>query len=493
LLTESSLLAVCGAVVGVSVAALTLQTLVGLSPSDIPRLDATTLDVRVLGFALGMSVATTIVLGVAPAWLLSRPSLVAALKGPATGATADAGRTLFRQTLVTLQVAGTLVLLVATGLSIKSFATLARLDLGFNPTSVLTFSVKGLDESRYPQLDQRRQIIEQLLDAFKRIPQVVAAGALSQRPFENGQVGWDTRVVLEGQEDRPESWNRNPVLNWETVSGDYFQSMGIRLLRGRLFDARDASDAPPVVIVSEAMAARVWPGQDPIGKRLRDSFFEHASKDRAPRWQTVVGVVATARYREIENPRLDLYVPLRQGGAIQHFTVRTAIEPLKMAPTLGAAVTAVDRGLSIHGVTTMAEVVRRTRGPWQFTMRVFSIFGVVALALASIGLFSLVTYAVNQRTREIGVRMALGASRASVVRLLVSEAARPALVGVVIGLVAGVLVTRVLASLLFDTSPTDPTTFGLVAALLAIVAALASYLPARRAASVDPLMVLRDQ
>ncbi len=385
------------------------------------------------------------------------------------------------------------VLLIATGLSIKSFATLARLDLGFDPANVLTFSVKGLDDSRYPLPDQRRQVIEQLLATFERTPHVVAAGALSQRPFENGQVGWDTGFVLEGQDDRPESWSRNPMLNWETVSGDYFQSMGIRLLRGRLFDARDTSDAPQVVIVSEAMAARVWPGQEPIGKRLRESFFVHESKDSAPRWQTVVGVVATARYREIENPRLDLYVPLRQGGAIQHFTIRTAIDPLKMAPTLGAAMAAVDRGLAIHGVTTMAEVVRRTRGPWQFTMRVFSIFGAVALALASIGLFSLVTYAVNQRTREIGVRMALGASRANVVRLLVSEAATPALVGVVMGLVAGVLATRVLASLLFDTSPTDPTTFGLVAALLAIVAALASYLPARRAASVDPLVVLRDQ
>jgi len=242
LVTESSLLAACGAVVGVSIAALMLRTLVGLSPSDIPRLDSTTLDARVLAFVLGLSVTTTLVLGGAPAWLLSRPSLVGALKGSATGTTAGAARPGLRQALVTLQVAGTLVLLIATALTIKSFATLARLDLGFDPTNVLTFSVAGLDHARYPLPDQRRQVIEQLLARFERMPHVVAAGVLSQRPFENGQVGWDTRFVLEGQEDRPESWSRNPLLNWETVGGDYFQSMGIRLSRGRVFDAKDVSD-----------------------------------------------------------------------------------------------------------------------------------------------------------------------------------------------------------------------------------------------------------
>lgn len=433
-----------------------------------------------------MTIVTTVALGVAPAWLLSRPSLVDALKGSAAGATGYSGSRRTGQVLVAAQVAGTLVLLIATGLSVRSFARLAALDLGFDPTGVLTFSIKNLDNHRH-------DAIEALLARFARLPQVAAAGALSQRPFENGQVGWDTHVILEGQVDRPESWGRNPTLNWETVGGDYFRAMGIRLVRGRVFDAADSAEAPAVVIVSEAAANRLWPGQDPLGKRLRESYLNEASKNAPPPWQTVVGVVATARYREIDQPRLDLYVPLRQGGAIQHFTIRTAIDPLALAPTLAAEITAFEPDLAMDRVTTMAEVVRRTRGPWQFTMQVFSLFGAVALGLAVLGVISLVTYAVHQRTREIGVRMALGAARGDVVGLMLLQGMRPAVVGLAVGLLAAVLTTRVLSSLLFEVSPTDPATFGAIVVMFAAAAALASYLPARRAASVDPLVVLRDQ
>jgi putative ABC transport system permease protein len=204
-------------------------------------------------------------------------------------------------------------------------------------------------------------------------------------------------------------------------------------------------------------------------------------------------VVATARYREMENPRFDLYVPFRQGESdVQHFTVRTAIDPLAVAPSIAAEITSFDKALTMGGVTTMAKIVERTRGPWRFNMLVFSLFGGVALALAAVGLFGLVAYEVTQRSREIGLRMALGAAQGQVVRLMVSQGAKPAAIGLVIGILASLLVTRLLSALLFDVSSTDPITFTGVVVLLLAVTLLACYLPARRAASVDPQVVLRE-
>jgi predicted permease len=495
LLMESAVVALSGAIVGVSAAALALDTLIALSPADIPRLDTTALDSRVLLFAVVIAAATTLVVGLAPARRLSRPSLVDDLKGSATGIAGRSGRAGMGRALVALQVAATVVLLVAAGLCVRSFERLADLDLGFDPRNVLTFRIGGLDETRYTDRAQRSAVVEQLLSRFERAPHVIAAGAVLERPFEHGPIGWDTGLLLEGQPDTPQSWSRNPMLNWEAVTSEYFRSMGIRLVRGRIFNRTDNESSPRVVIVSEALAARVWPGQDPIGKRLRDSFGPKESEHQPPRWQTVVGVVATARYREIESPRLDLYLPHRQSSSdVQHFVVRTAIDPLAVASTVGAEIAAFDTALSMSGVTTMEAIVGRTRGPWRFNMLVFGMFGAVALTLAAMGLFGLVAHGVNRRTREIGVRMALGAERRSVVRLMVRQhGLEPTAVGLIVGLFASVFATRVLAGLLFGISPTDPATFAGVFALLVVAAALASYLSARRAASVDPLVVLRNE
>jgi putative ABC transport system permease protein len=303
----------------------------------------------------------------------------------------------------------------------------------------------------------------------------------------------DSGFLLEGQPDTRLAWSRNPMLNWEAVTPGYFRSMGIRLVRGRVFDKTDTERSPLVVIVSEAMAARVWPGEDPIGKRLRSDAYEAKGPDSSP-WQTVVGIVGTARYREMESPRLDLYVPLRQCASdTRYFTVRTAIDPLGLVAIVEREIAGFDKTLAMNGVTTMEQIVRRTRGPWRFNMLLFSAFGGVALALSAIGLFGLVAYGVSQRRREIGVRMALGAGRGDVVRLMVTKhGVKPAAVGLIVGLIASLGATRVLSNLLFGISPTDPATFAGVFALLAAVTVIASYVPARRAASVDPLLVLRD-
>jgi putative ABC transport system permease protein len=493
LLMESALLVVCGTVFGVSIAALSLRTLVALSPADIPRLDAAVLDSRVLVLSVFVAAVTTLVVGLAPAAHVSRTSLVSDLKGSGTGVVARGARGRARRVLIGAQVAGTLVLLMAAGLCVQSFVRLAGLDLGFDPVNVLTFGVTGLDEARYPLPAQRDDAVARLLSRFEQQPQVIAAAAVSQRPFEHGPVGSDSGVLLEGQPDTPEAWSRNPSLNWEAVTPQYFRAMGIRLLRGRTFNETDTENSPRVVIVSEAMASRLWPGRDPLGMRLRANASEGLMKSNAPVWDTVVGVVATARYREIESPRLDLYVPFRQtSNDLHHFTLRTRTKPLAVAPTVAAEIASFDKGLVMSGITTMEQVVRRTRGPWRFNMLVFSAFGGVALALAAVGLFALVGYEVSQRTREIGVRMALGAAPGDIVRLMVAQGAGPAAAGIVVGLFAAVGLTRLLSGILFGITPTDPVTFAEVVALLVVVVVLASYLPARRAASVDPQVVLRE-
>ena len=493
LMAESAAVAVVATLIGVGAAALALETLVALSPANIPRLDATTLDGRVIGFAIALTVLTTLLVGLVPALRLSRPSVADALKGAAGGLAHKSWRARPQQILMTVQVAATFVLVIAAGLCVNSFARLARLDLGFDSKSVLTFHVNELGDTSYPSLAQRYDAIEGLLSKIERIPRVVAAGAVFQRPFEHGSIGLDSGFLLEGQVDVPEARVRNPMLNYESVTSGYFSAMGIRLLRGRYFDSRDNETSPRVVIVSEAMAARVWPGEDPIGKRLRTTIAAGDGEGRRPPWQTVVGVVATARYREIEAPRFELYVPLRQAeSVVQHFMVRTAVDPLLMAPTVAAAVASFDNALSVGGVTTMNAIVRRARGPWQFTMLVFTLFGGVALALAAVGLFALAAHEVTQRSREIGLRMALGARRASVVRLMIMKGANAAAVGLGIGVLAALLMTRVLSGLLFEISPVDPATFGVVLVLLISVALLASYLAARRAASIDPQEALRD-
>ena len=485
-LAESALIAGAGGVLGVAGASAALETLVRLSPADIPRLDDTGLNPPVMLFAVATAFIATILVGLVPALRTSRTSLVDDMKNGSMGA--GQGAAPGRGVLVAVQVAGTLVLLIATGLCVRSVARLSALDLGFNPGQVLTFAVTGLDEARVPSRAARHDLVDRLIANIEQVPQVRTAGAIFQRPFEHGPIGMDSSVRLEGQADTPDETNRNGVLNWESVTPRYFESMRIRLLRGRLFDERDNSTADLSAIVSEATANRLWPGKDPVGQRLHLSFPEE------PRWHTVVGVVGTARYREITNPRFDIYVPLRQSTSdVKHFTVRTTGDPLSAAAAVGAAVTNVDPRLSISDVTTMEAIVRRVRGPWHFTLIVFAVFGLVALSLAVVGLFAVVSYAVTRRSREIGVRLALGATSGRVIRLMLAQAAGPAAAGLLAGAAASRLLTGTLQPMLFGVNAGDPLTLGVIVAIFGLVIVLASYLPARRAGRVDPQLALRHQ
>ena len=305
LLAEAALIACAGGLFGVVAAGAALKTLITLGAADIPRLDGAGVNFPVMLFAVVTSFIATVLVGLLPALRATRASLVDDLKNGTTGA--GRATTLARRVLVAVQVGGTLVLLIVTGLCLRSFARLSALDLGFNPAQVLTFSVSGLNQEQLPNRSARHEVIDRLISNLEQLPQVRSAGAVYQRPFEHGAIGMDCEVLLEGQSDTTDEWNRNGAVNWESVTSRYFEAMNIKLLRGRIFDERDAAAASPSAIVSQETANRLWPRQDPLGKRLRLSL------DDDGRWRTVVGVVATARYREIANARSDLYVPLRQG------------------------------------------------------------------------------------------------------------------------------------------------------------------------------------
>jgi putative ABC transport system permease protein len=369
------------------------------------------------------------------------------------------------------------------------------LDLGFDPRNVLTFSLRGTDDSTPTTRAQDDDLLDRMLGRLESDPRVVAAGAVNTLPLVSGPIGWDTSVLLEGQrEDAPESWSGNPNLNFLAVTPQYFRSMGIRLIQGRLFTDQDHVNAPYVVIVSQALADRLWPGQNPVGKRLRTGFLVKRDDNVKAGLQTVVGVVATARYREIQTPRLDLYVPFRQADPIaEFFVIRTTVPPEPLVPTLTAALREMSPYSRVDRVTTMDSIVRRTRGPWLFSATVFSLFGLVALGLSCLGLFALVAYTVSHRTHEIGVRMALGALPRDVIALMLRQGLVPTLYGLLLGVVCAFFGTRVVASLLFETSPTDVSTFAEVAVGFAVASVLASYVPARRAASVSPLVALRGE
>jgi putative ABC transport system permease protein len=358
---------------------------------------------------------------------------------------------------------------------------------------VLTFNI-GFSEEKHDTKEKQWALVDAVLDSARQLPGAIAAGAVYQRPFANGRIGMDTGVVIEGQPFVPESFSRNPILNWEAATPDYFRAMDIRLRHGRFFDERDTAKSPLVVIISQSLAERLWPGQDPIGRRMFAYGAPEPERGMQPVWQTVVGVVEDARYREVETPRFDVYLAYRQApNQVQHFMVRLSGDPLAPVPALRTTLAALDPAATVDGISTMEEVVGRAFAPWRFSSVVVSAFAAVALTFAAIGIATLVAFAVAQRTREIGVRVALGAQTRDVVMLVASEGAWTALGGLTIGLLAAWLLRRSVESMLFGVASSDAPTFGGVALLLAVVCWLAAYLPARNAARIDPAAALRSE
>jgi putative ABC transport system permease protein len=485
LLTESLLLALVGGTVGVLLAIWGTEFLLALAPKNLPRLSDVAIDNRALAFTTAITLLTGVVFGLAPAWQASKPNLNDVMKDAGRGSTEGGQRKWVRSTLVVLEVASALVLLIGAGLMLKSFWQLQQVDPGFQADNALALKVT-LPKQKYPEEPQRVAFFQQVLEKVKALPGVQAAGATSLVP-----VSEDDFVLSFEVEDQPPLPNStDPSANFFSVSADYFKAMGIPLLRGRLFNERDTSDATHVALINETLAQKIFPKQDPIGKRLT---FDR--RDKNPDWYEIVGVVGDVKnYGLDQATTLQIYEPFtQQTFSSMSLIVRTESDLASLASAIRREVLSLDKEQPISGVVMLTELLSTSVAQRQFAMLLLGVFAVVALLLAAIGIYGVLSYAVTQRTHEIGIRMALGAGQREILRLVVGQGMRLALLGVVIGLAAAFTLMRLLASLLFEVSATDPLTFGSIALLLVGIALVACWVPARRAAQVDPLVALRSE
>jgi len=481
LLSESLLLAVIGGAVGLSLAYGLVVLLVGFSPQGTPRLDEIGMDRRVLGYTMGVTVLTGLLFGAAPVWQLFKADLNQSLRDSGKGLQgARSGRAL--GALVIAETALALTLLVGAGLLIRSFIRLQRVDPGFSPRNVLT-AVVTLPQAVYPERAQIAPFYSQLLERVKALPGVRSAAAVSSLPLAGNDN--DAGFLIEGRpEPKPD---QRPVAWISSVSHDYFRTMGMRLVAGREFNERDNESSPKVVIISEATARRHFPNEDPIGKRIGNG--------RPDGWREIVGVTADVKHFGLnQDARVSMFFPHRQQPTRRMFIVaRAAADPLSLSSALRGAVAAMDKNLAVSNISAMEEITAQSIGQERFTLLLLGVFSALALLLAVAGIYGVMSYAVAQRTHEIGVRMAVGAQTRDVLKMVVSQGMVLVSAGVGIGLASSLALTRFIRGLLFGVSATDPMTFAGVAALLALVALVACYVPARRASKVDPMVALRRQ
>lgn len=481
LLTESVLLSVIGGAIGLALAYWGIGALLSLNEAGIPRSNEIGIDARVLFFTIGVSLLTGVLFGLFPAWHTSKTDLHAVLKeGGRSGSAQRSVRGLF----VVVEVAAALVLLVGAGLLLKSFQKLQEVNPGFKPDHLLTMQI-ALPATRYKDPQQIDSFFQQALEKIKALPAIESAGVSTSLPMSgsgsSGSFSIEGRTVAPGE--------MSPWGNRWFAGTTYFQTMGIPVLKGRYFDDRDVRDAPQVAIIDETMERKFWANEDPIGKRI--SFQRDPQGN--PIWREVVGVVGHVKQKGLEGESpVQYYVPHRQLPVSGVFLVaRTAAEPASLAGAVRGSIQQIDRELPVFRVTTMERMVTDSMTQRRFAMTLLGIFAVVALILASVGLYGVMSYSVTHRTNEIGIRMALGAKVTDVLAMVVGQGMKLSLAGVGIGLVGALALTRVMRTLLFSVSATDPLTFVVVALLLAGVSLVACYVPARRATKVDPMEALR--
>ena len=488
-LGENLLLALMGGALGVLVAFWGIGALVSLSPVDFPRLHETHIDARVLGFSFMLSIATGFVLGLAPALQLSSPNLNNSLKDGGGRSGEGIRQRRVRGFLIVSEVALSLVLLVGAGLLLRSFIRLQENSLGFDPARVLTVQL-SLPGARYGERAQAAPFYEQLLQRTRSLPGVQSVGLTNYLPLSGSDSG--TSFNIEGRPPLPAGEFLEAAPRW--ISPDYFRALGITILRGRALSEQDIASDRHVALINETMARRFWPGEDPIGKRIT---MESPEK---PVWHEIVGVVADVRHTALDaESEPEMYYPYlfpseadSSPWTSMYLVVRANHDDSSgLAVALRREVLAVDKDQPVYNVASMAQLMSTSLSQRRFNMQLVGFFAAVALMLAAVGLYGVMSYVVTQRTHEIGLRMALGAQARDVLKLVVKQGMALALVGVVIGLIASLALTRLMKNLLFGVSTTDPATLAGVALLLILAALLACYLPARRATKVDPLVALR--
>jgi putative ABC transport system permease protein len=485
LFTESVILSMLSGCLGLYLAAVGVPALIALAPPDIPRLEESGLNSMVLAFTLGISLLAAIICGLGPAWKISQSDPSKSLKSGSRGSSGTIAFCHARGLLVITEFALSVILLTGAGLLIRSFLAIQAVGPGFEPEHALTMRVALPADA---QATRRTAFLDSVVERVRALPGVRAVGAIDGL-FQLGGVNTLGLRSVEGRAVEPrEQWT---ALTWKTISGEYLQAMGAPLLRGRFFSDEDGPNSPLVAIINESMVRRYWPDEDPIGKRFKGQDPRGRNDD----WLTVIGVVGDMRSHGLERqPTPYVFQWHKQSGDIpSDLVARTTGDPAKFAMTLRGAVRSLDQTAILSRVTTMEEQLSEQMAPRRFQTSLLTLFSIIALALASIGVYGVMRYLVVQRTHEIGIRMALGAQIRDVLRLIIGEGIRLALVGALIGLGAAWALTRLMKNLLFGVSPTDTLTFIAIPLLLMLVALLACWIPARQATKVDPLVAIRNE
>ncbi|MGC9949920.1 MAG: ABC transporter permease [Bryobacteraceae bacterium] len=479
LLAESILLAVAGGALGIALSAAGTQALAALGQGSLPRVEEIGIDWRVIAFTSGLSLVTGVLFGLFPAMQLSRQDLNPVLRSEGRGSAGGRRRNRARGALVVAQVALSMILLVGAGLLIRSFVRLRSVSAGFDARNVLTMSI-SLPPARYAKAPQMAAFYDQMVKRVAGMPGVESAAVCSALPVRPVRF---SAVLVEGQPDV--ALAARPVLAIQMVSPAYFRTLRVALRQGREFGDGDNADAPLVAVVNETLVRRFWPHENPIGK--------HLLMGRMVKPTEVVGVAADVNNLSLAAaPEAEVYVPFSQRPwASMNLILRTAGDPRHWAAAARAAVAAVDRDQPVTAVNTMEEVLATSTAPQRFSVFLLGVFSATALALAAVGLYGAIAYSVAERTREMGIRIALGAAKRDILRMIVGQGLALALAGLAIGTVASLALTRLMSGLLFQTDAADPASFAASALLFAAIAALASYLPARRATRVDPTEALR--
>jgi putative ABC transport system permease protein len=480
LLTESVFLAASGGAFGILLAVVSLNLLTVILPANFPRADGISIDLPVLGFTLIVSLATGIVFGLAPAIQASRFASTGALKEGGRGSTEGFRHNRFRSALVVTEMALSLMLLVGAGLMIRSLLRLQQVNPGFSPGHILTMSL-SLPAAAYPNDVERAAFFQRLIEKSNAIPGVLRASATTLTPMGGNNLG--VNVTVEGRTYAP---GAHPIAEARAVTPQYFDTLKISLIKGRFLLEQDSADRPKAVVINQKMAIKRFPGEDPIGQRLKLGLGNFSGE--------IVGVAGDVKERGLEDEAAEMvYLNYQQAPYWRDMVlmVRTAGDPLAIAAALHSAVASVDRNQPVSRIRTMESILGDSIAEPRFRTVLLGLFAFLSLALAMIGIYGVMSYSASRRTHEIGIRMALGASRSDMIRLVVGQGMSLALAGILLGIVGALGLTQAISSLLFGIDATDPTTFAVTGFSLAVVAFLACYFPARKAASFDPMRALR--
>lgn len=490
LLTESLLLSSIGGLAGLALARGAIQVLATLRPAGLPRVEDVAIDPVALAFTAGLAIATGLLFGLLPAVQLSRQSVTAVLNESGRGGAQGKVRHVVRRGLVVAQLALSVILVVGAGLLLRTLVALTQIDLGFNPNRVLTAQLQ-LTTTDYPSDADVIGFYRQVTERLESVPGVTSAGAVRMLPLSRTIGDWS--ITIEG---RPlASPGENPNADYQSATPGYFKTMGTTLLKGRLLTTADREESPPVVVINDTMAERYWPGQDAIGKRFQMGGI---GTTRPP--MTIVGIVRTSRHNTVvEEPRAEMYLPHAQlpqsvGGPGRGLAivVKTEQDPLTAITPLREIVRSIDPNLPLADVRSMEDITARALAAPRFAAWLLGLFAALALTLAAIGTYATISLLVAERAQEIGIRIALGAERSTILRWVLGEGLTLAAAGIAIGVIGAMLVSRALETLLYGVQPLDLVTFTMVPIVLVVVAALASLTPARRAASMDPATALRQ-